>query len=74
METGRLHGEEGTSESALQGFEKTALRYGALRQLAQWRRCAKNRRQEIPREEWRGDLILIQIYKEMQDIRTRMSP
>ena len=75
VETGRLHGEEGTSRFARGtflcpecGFERTALRYGALRELVQRRRCAKKRRQEIPREEWRGDLTLIQTYKQMQDI------
>ena len=32
------------------------------------RRSAKKRRQEIPREHWRGDVILGQIYKRMQSI------
>jgi len=57
VETGRLHGKEGTNRATWNmylcsecGFEKTALRYGALRELIQWRRCAKTRKREIPRE------------------------
>ena len=78
VQAGRLYGEDGTKHSTWEtflcmecGFERTAVTRGIPQELVQWRRCAKKRRQEIPREEWREDLILNQIYKQMQSITQR---
>ena len=50
------------------GFEKMAVELGAPAEMVPWRRKAKRRRQQIPPEEWREDLVLRKIYQEMQSI------